>query len=168
LGQRGRQKKWALVASEKICKPKTHGGLGLDDPETLNKVLGEKLWWRWLKESTSPWVKIWKQIGKKGIILECQGLSKAPTFGIKPGRIEQLFINIVSRKLEMETLLGFGRIIGNKNLNCLETNLQISRTILTTKDYSGYMTFGIRIEVRENGEFSIFPHFYPDPKSHVP
>jgi len=27
----------------------------------LNKVLGAKLWWRWLKDSASPWAKIWKQ-----------------------------------------------------------------------------------------------------------
>eukprot|EP00253_Pinus_taeda_P024975 PITA_24975 len=40
-GKGEEKKKWALVAWEKICKPKTHGGLGLDDPETLSKVLGE-------------------------------------------------------------------------------------------------------------------------------
>eukprot|EP00253_Pinus_taeda_P032498 PITA_32498 len=39
------QKKWALVAWEKICKPKIYGGLGLDDPEILSRVLGAKLWW---------------------------------------------------------------------------------------------------------------------------
>jgi len=36
----------ALVACEKICKPKNYGGLGLDDPEILSKILGDKLWWR--------------------------------------------------------------------------------------------------------------------------
>lgn len=61
MGQRGRKIKWALVAWENICKPKTHGVLGLDDPEILNKVLAAKLWWRWLKDSASPWAKIWKQ-----------------------------------------------------------------------------------------------------------
>lgn len=35
--------------------------LGLDDPEILNKVLGAKLWWRWLKELDAPWAKVWKQ-----------------------------------------------------------------------------------------------------------
>lgn len=53
-GKGEEKKKWALVSWEKICKPKTHGGLGLDDTEVLNKVLGEKLWWRWLKESNAP------------------------------------------------------------------------------------------------------------------
>lgn len=55
------RKKWALVVLEKICKPKTHGGLGLDDPEVLNNVFGEKLWWRWLKDIDAPWAQIWKQ-----------------------------------------------------------------------------------------------------------
>jgi len=62
LWGKGEEKnKWALVAWDKICKPKIHGGLGLDEPETLNKVLGVKLWWRWLKESVPPWAKVWKQ-----------------------------------------------------------------------------------------------------------
>lgn len=61
LGQRGREKKKGLGSLGKICKPKTHGGLGLDDPGVLNNVLGEKLWWRWLKDPASPWAQIWKQ-----------------------------------------------------------------------------------------------------------
>jgi len=32
-GKREEKKKWALVAWDKICKPKNHRGLGLDDPE---------------------------------------------------------------------------------------------------------------------------------------
>lgn len=51
LWGRGEEKKnWALVSLDKFCKPKSHGGLGLHDPETLNKVLGAKLWWQWIKE----------------------------------------------------------------------------------------------------------------------
>eukprot|EP00253_Pinus_taeda_P004434 PITA_04434 len=62
LWGKGEEKnKWALVAWGKICKPKTHGGLGLHDPDTLIKVLGAKFWWRWLKEMRNPWAKIWKQ-----------------------------------------------------------------------------------------------------------
>eukprot|EP00253_Pinus_taeda_P017321 PITA_17321 len=60
-GKGEEKKKWALVAWDKLCKPKTHGGLGLHDPNTLNKVLGAKLWWRWLNETRNPWVKLWKQ-----------------------------------------------------------------------------------------------------------
>jgi len=41
-GKGEERKKWALVAWETICKHKNHGGPGLDDPEVLNKVLGQK------------------------------------------------------------------------------------------------------------------------------
>ena len=37
------RKKCALVAWEKIYKPKTLGGLGLQDPEFVNKACGAKL-----------------------------------------------------------------------------------------------------------------------------
>eukprot|EP00253_Pinus_taeda_P004744 PITA_04744 len=60
-GKGKEKKKWALVARDKICKPKAHGGLGLDDPEVLNKVVGTKLWWRWLKEPDAPWAQIWNK-----------------------------------------------------------------------------------------------------------
>lgn len=36
------------------------GGLGLQDPDTINKAYGAKLWWRWIKESHTPWAKLWK------------------------------------------------------------------------------------------------------------
>eukprot|EP00253_Pinus_taeda_P009142 PITA_09142 len=47
------KKKWALVAWDKLYKPKSHGGLGLHDLETLSRVSGAKIWWRWIKESTT-------------------------------------------------------------------------------------------------------------------
>jgi hypothetical protein len=53
-------KKWALLGWDKICRPKALGGLGLRDPRKINSVMGEKLWWRWLKHPT----KIWARIGK--------------------------------------------------------------------------------------------------------
>ena len=53
-------KKWALDAWEKVCKPKRKGGLGLHDPQVTNDAYGEKLWWRWVKETTMPWVNLWK------------------------------------------------------------------------------------------------------------
>jgi len=49
------------VPWDRVCKPTSHGGLGLHDPGTLNKVLGAKIWWRWLKEIQAPWEKLWKQ-----------------------------------------------------------------------------------------------------------
>ena len=62
LWGKGEEKnKQTLVTWEKICKPKSHGHLCLDDPEVLNKVLGEKLWWRQLKDSAFPQAQIWKQ-----------------------------------------------------------------------------------------------------------
>eukprot|EP00253_Pinus_taeda_P026549 PITA_26549 len=63
-GKGEERKKWALVAWDKICKPKKHGGLGLDDLEILSKVLGEKLWWCWVKDLKAQWAGIWK--GKEG------------------------------------------------------------------------------------------------------
>jgi hypothetical protein len=43
------ERKITLVSWQKVCKPKKEGGLGLRDPAILNKVLSEKIWWRWLK-----------------------------------------------------------------------------------------------------------------------
>eukprot|EP00253_Pinus_taeda_P008109 PITA_08109 len=45
-GKGKEHKKWALVAWDKISKPKSFVGLGLNDPDLLSKVLGAKLWWR--------------------------------------------------------------------------------------------------------------------------
>jgi hypothetical protein len=42
-------KKWALVGWEKLCKPKKCGGLGIRDPGKMNKIMGAKIWWRWLQ-----------------------------------------------------------------------------------------------------------------------
>ena len=58
--RKAEKKKWSLMAWRKICKPKILGGLGLQDPETINKACGAKLWWRWLKEPTAPWAVLWK------------------------------------------------------------------------------------------------------------
>eukprot|EP00253_Pinus_taeda_P003180 PITA_03180 len=44
-GRGEEKKKWALVAWDKLYKPKSRGSLGLHDPETLSKVSGAKLWW---------------------------------------------------------------------------------------------------------------------------
>jgi hypothetical protein len=53
-------KKWALVSWDKVCKPKSLGGLGLRDPGKLNNTMGAKIWWRWLKTPTEIWAKLWK------------------------------------------------------------------------------------------------------------
>jgi hypothetical protein len=53
-------KKWALVGWDKICMPKSQGGLGLRDPGKLNQVMGAKIWWRWLKAPATAWASIWR------------------------------------------------------------------------------------------------------------
>eukprot|EP00253_Pinus_taeda_P033231 PITA_33231 len=117
---------WALVACDKLWKPKSHGGLQLHNLETLNRVSGDKLWWRWLKESASPSVSFgninMKIIGRRGIISKCLGSSKAPTFGTLIWRIEPFSGSIVSGRSRLGTLHGFGRIIGSRNQICLEKN----------------------------------------------
>eukprot|EP00253_Pinus_taeda_P019968 PITA_19968 len=60
-GKGEEKKKWALVAWDKLRKPKAHGGLVLHDPEILSRGSGAKLWWRWLKELETPWAQLWKQ-----------------------------------------------------------------------------------------------------------
>lgn len=60
-GKEETKKKWALVSWDKICKPKSHGGLGLDDQEILCKVLGAKLLWQWVQEPKTQWERIWKE-----------------------------------------------------------------------------------------------------------
>jgi hypothetical protein len=54
------KKKWALVAWEKVCKAKCKGVLGLQDPQVTNESYGVKLWWRWVKETSTPWENLWK------------------------------------------------------------------------------------------------------------
>ena len=40
---------------------KQKGGLKLQDPQVTNNAYGAKLWWRWVKETTTPWVNLWKE-----------------------------------------------------------------------------------------------------------
>jgi hypothetical protein len=54
-------KKWALVGWDKVCAPKSMGGLGLQDPGKLNQIMGAKMWWRWLKTPDALWTQIWKK-----------------------------------------------------------------------------------------------------------
>jgi hypothetical protein len=50
-----------------LCRPKNKGGLGLQDPQVTNDAYGEKLWWRWVKDSSVPWVKLWKEKYTPGV-----------------------------------------------------------------------------------------------------
>jgi hypothetical protein len=48
------------VGWEKVCTPKSRGGLGLQDLGNLNQIMGAKIWWRWLKTPDALWAQIWK------------------------------------------------------------------------------------------------------------
>lgn len=55
------QNKWALISWKGLTKSKEEGGLGLRDPYTLNKLMGGKLWWRWMKGGGDLFKIIWSQ-----------------------------------------------------------------------------------------------------------
>eukprot|EP00253_Pinus_taeda_P035962 PITA_35962 len=59
-GGSSNQKKWALVSWKHLIKHKEEGGLGLRDPSKLNKILGAKLWWRWLRGGNDLWKQLWR------------------------------------------------------------------------------------------------------------
>eukprot|EP00253_Pinus_taeda_P033746 PITA_33746 len=59
-GGSSQQKKWALVSWKHLKKRKEEGGLGLRDPGKLNKILGAKLWWRWMRGGNDLWKKLWR------------------------------------------------------------------------------------------------------------
>jgi hypothetical protein len=42
-------RKWDLVAWDRICTPKNMGGLGIRDPQKMGQALAEKIFWRWNK-----------------------------------------------------------------------------------------------------------------------
>lgn len=51
--------KWSLVDWDTLCTPKRAGGLGLRDPEAVNKVMGDKIWWKWVMYREEPWALLW-------------------------------------------------------------------------------------------------------------
>ena len=53
------QRKWALILWKGLTKNKEEGGLGLRDPYILSEVLGDKLWWRWMRGGEDLWKRIW-------------------------------------------------------------------------------------------------------------
>lgn len=55
-----KNKKWALVAWEKMCRPKKYGGLGIRDTHLLRKALEAKNLWRWIENQNSTWRILWK------------------------------------------------------------------------------------------------------------
>ena len=59
-------KKLHLIKWEKICSPKSSGGLGLSNLSLRNKSLLGKWWWRWLKDKGKLW---------RNMVLQKYGLS---------------------------------------------------------------------------------------------
>lgn len=50
-----------LISWEKICKPKSKGGLGLKETMALNKAFIAKLGWKILNDNDNLWVNIMRQ-----------------------------------------------------------------------------------------------------------
>jgi hypothetical protein len=48
------------VAWDKVCRPKSKGDLGLQEPHVTNEAYGAKLWWRWVKDKYVPWENLSK------------------------------------------------------------------------------------------------------------
>ena len=60
-GSSGEKTKFSLVSWEDVCKPKVQGSLGLRDPEIMSKILGAKIWWRWVNISSEPLAILWRK-----------------------------------------------------------------------------------------------------------
>jgi hypothetical protein len=55
-----KEKKWALVAWEKLCGLKNRGGIGIREPRAINQALAAKIWRRWVKNPNALWEKLLK------------------------------------------------------------------------------------------------------------
>ena len=109
-----------MVACDKICKPKNDGGLGLDDPEILRKVLGAKLWWHWVKDPKAQWASIWKvkyaSSWQYNDHIRMSGNIKGSHIWNKAWENKGLIQNNSFWKSKKVIWPYFGRINGNRNL----------------------------------------------------
>jgi len=78
--------------------------------------------------------------------------SKGRLSGIKRGRTGLLFKNIVFGRLETETRLSSGRMIGNKGLNSIKINTNKSRPICRIKGGIELVSIGNQGRMRTDGE----------------
>jgi hypothetical protein len=116
-------KKWALVSWEKVCKPKSIGGLGLRDPSKLNNIMGINSG----GIGSSIQHNFGPRFGRKNmphtptrhISLDSMIRSKALIFGMQPGAITLSFRSTHSGKFRMVRMLCFGWIHGNNYLHCI-------------------------------------------------
>jgi hypothetical protein len=49
------------VAWKNICKQKDKGGIGIKEPQVIDQALTTKIWWKWVKNPTIMWEKLWKK-----------------------------------------------------------------------------------------------------------
>ena len=120
--QKGKNKKWALVSSGKVCKPKFLGGLGLRDPKIENKVMYTTLCWKWLFNSKYLWSHIWKRkyehnITTQELICLQETTTMDKWYGMQPGKIKESSNNIIFGKLEMAKQIFFGMMPGRHAVN---------------------------------------------------
>lgn len=54
-----KEKKWSLVAWEKVCLTKASGGLGIKD-QIMSKAMAGKIWWRWVKSKDDLLGRLWR------------------------------------------------------------------------------------------------------------
>jgi len=58
-GSSGQNCKWTLVKWATVCLPKNTRGIGLQDPQHCNAVMGARIWWKWLSSPHTPWAILW-------------------------------------------------------------------------------------------------------------
>lgn len=127
------KKKWALVAWNKMCKPKQQGGLNLLDPSTINRACGAKLWWKWLKEPKLPWARHWKEkyaaMHSIQHLIRMQENRKGSPIWNLARKNQHIIRRIASGKFVMEKLPFFGRIPGNNSPSWKGLSLQVFKEI---------------------------------------
>jgi len=70
-----------LVAWEKVYLSKYSRGLGFRDPKKLSKVMGAKMWWRWIQGGEDLWKRIWNHKYCNGISITSKFFSQGNTMG---------------------------------------------------------------------------------------
>jgi hypothetical protein len=128
--------KWALVAWEKLCWPKRKGGLGLQDPKTTNDAYGEKLWWRWVKESSTPWEAFWKAKyaprRNPQDLIQFTGSGEGSTIWNMAWRNKSLIQEHCFWEIRNGQTTHFGRMLGNRNQDWKTRIEKLSSKIIQT------------------------------------
>lgn len=113
-----RNRKWSLVAWDKIYCLEKGGDLGLCDPNILSITLSAKTWWRWIKNSKALWSKMWRC--KYALNTQESQLIRMTgniISGMLLGATNVLLRSIVSGKLEIGTMHCSGMTCGINDQN---------------------------------------------------